>query len=167
MTVVLQPECMARRRARRGFDGFGSKPPPKATEPWRVGPQLAKSSSLGGGFEPKPAKASSRPPPRHALGLEHHGHAQLPQHVEVASQSIGGLTQLPLFRPSVYQAPMAGRRRDPHSGLLPVGGLLPRPVEVFSSIDNHSSSESNEASPLALNLPLDECIVNTPICINQ
>jgi len=74
-----------------------------------------------------------------------------PQPVGVASQPVGGLTQLSLFRRSVYQAPMAGWRRASSSfSLQPIGGLLPRPVEVFPSINNHSSSESNEASPLAL-----------------
>ena len=49
---------------------------------------------------------------------------------------------------------------------------MPQSIEVFiiylqsigglELVDNHSShQESNEAGPLALNLPLDECIVNT------
>ncbi|WVZ97214.1 hypothetical protein U9M48_042764 [Paspalum notatum var. saurae] len=39
-------------------------------------------------------------------------------------------------------------------GLQSIGGL--------DLVDNHSShQESNEASPLTLNLLLDECIVNT------
>jgi ribosomal protein S27AE len=43
---------------------------------------------------------------------------------------------------------------SPSEGLQSIGGL--------ELVDNHSShQESNEAGPLALNLPLDECIVNT------
>ncbi|WVZ52544.1 hypothetical protein U9M48_003592 [Paspalum notatum var. saurae] len=43
---------------------------------------------------------------------------------------------------------------SPSEGLQSIGGL--------ELIDNHSShQESNETGPLALNLPLDECIVNT------
>ncbi|WVZ76259.1 hypothetical protein U9M48_024247 [Paspalum notatum var. saurae] len=43
---------------------------------------------------------------------------------------------------------------SPSEGLQSIGGL--------ELVDNHSSyQESNEADPLALNLPLDECIVNT------
>ncbi|WVZ97308.1 hypothetical protein U9M48_042856 [Paspalum notatum var. saurae] len=43
---------------------------------------------------------------------------------------------------------------SPSEGLQSIGGL--------ELVDNHSShQESNEAGSLALNLPLDECIVNT------
>jgi len=52
---------------------------------------------------------------------------------------------------------MAGRRRDPQFSLLPVGGPPARRRSFASarrgltSVDNHSSSERNEAGPLALN----------------
>ena len=137
------------------------------------GPTHQGSVALGGGFEPKPSK-----PLLARLRAMHSGWSTTVTHSFLSPSRLphGPSEVLHSCRSSAPPCTKPPWPADveililascPSEGLLPVGGLLPRPVEVFSSIDNHSSSESNEAGPLALNLPLDECIVNTPICINR
>ena len=130
---------------------------------WRVGAQPTWVVVLSRSRQSLPRTSS-----RHALGLEHHGGTRLLQSIGVASRSIGGLTPPLPNRPSVYRAPMADRRRAlPPVHWRPFASVhrglhhLPPVHRRTCTIDNHSSyQESNEAVPLALNLPLDECIIN-------
>jgi hypothetical protein len=113
-------------------------------------------------------QSPSNTPSRHALGLEHHGCAQLLQSIGAASRSIGGLTlavaEPPLRvpnshgRPTPSLPPVHRRSSSPSSsspseGLQSIGGLLPESIRVFMPLTITHHPRSNEAGPLAPQSP--------------